>query len=371
MISDRKIRVMLIVGARPNFMKAAPLIKAMNTSPFFDVVLVHTGQHYDANMSDDFFNDLDIPKPDISLGVGSGTHAEQTAKIMMALETSLVSSSGLKPDLVMVVGDVNSTIAAALTAKKLHIPVAHVEAGLRSFDEKMPEEINRVLTDRISDFLFTTEKSANDNLQREGVPQNKIHFTGNVMIDSLLKNQKKIDASKILEKENLEEKKYGVITLHRPSNVDNVGDFAKLITVSEKVAEKIPLIFPVHPRTKNQLKEAGIKTNAGIRYIEPLGYADFMKLVKNAKLVLTDSGGIQEETTVLGIPCITLRDNTERPITVEVGTNIVTSSDKDKIMREVNAILTDGGKKGNVPMYWDGKASERIVEIILNHFRKL
>lgn len=368
-IVGRKIKVIIVVGARPNFMKAAPLLKAMCAHGKFDVQLLHTGQHYDLLMSDAFFRDLDMPKPDISLGIGSGTQAEQTAKIMLAIEAPFAGSTQERPDLVVVVGDVNSTLAATLTAKKLQIPVAHVEAGLRSFDEAMPEEINRVLTDHISDFLFTTEPAGNENLRHEHISPQKIHYVGNIMIDSLVHHEGKIDKSNILTSLNLLPKRYALLTLHRPSNVDNKETLQKIFSLLEEIGSRIPIIFPIHPRTRKQMGDFGIVFSPkNIHLIDPLGYIDFLKLVKQAAFVMTDSGGLQEETTFLNVPCITLRKNTERPITVELGTNIIVGDDRATLFNEVEKILSGNGKQGTIPQYWDGKVSHRITEILIRAF---
>jgi len=377
------MKIISVVGARPNFMKIAPIIKAIekHNKSIGDSrlaichLLVHTGQHYDVNMSKLFFEDLGIPEPEIYLGVGSGSHAEQTARIMVEFEKVLLRE---KPDLVIVVGDVNSTIACALTAVKLHVPVAHVEAGLRSFDRTMPEEINRILTDAISDYLFITEKSAEANLIREGRSKEKIHFVGNVMIDTLLKNREKADKSQILPALNLRPKNYAVLTLHRPSNVDIKETFKRILEALEDIQKHVKVIYPIHPRSRNRLEEFGFSkrfdflsincqpsTLNGFVMIDPLGYLDFLKLMSESKFVLTDSGGMQEETTILGIPCISLRKNTERPITVEEGTNIVVGTNKDKIVGESLKIINGNKKEGRIPKFWDGKAAERIVDILL------
>jgi len=327
--------------------------------------IVHTGQHYDANMSALFFEDLEIPSPHINLDVGSASHAVQTAQIMMRFEQVLLDE---RPDLVVVVGDVNSTIACSLTAAKLHIPVAHVEAGLRSFDRSMPEEINRILTDAISDLLFTTEPSGNFNLQSEGIPDEKIHFVGNTMIDTLAKNRAKAEQSGILEEMDLSPRGYAVMTLHRPGNVDHHSIFRNIIDASEKIQKSIPIIFPIHPRTLNTLQgselERKMNSLAGLLVIDPLGYLDFLKLVSEAMFVLTDSGGIQEETTCLGVQCLTLRENTERPITVEQGTNTVVGTSSERITAEASRIMSGAGKKGKLPEKWDGRAAERITAVI-------
>jgi len=345
-------------------------MRALNSSALgLSVRLLHTGQHYDAAMKKSFFDQLNIPEPDIDLGVGSGSHAVQTADIMKRFEPVL---DKMQPDAVLVVGDVNSTIACALVAVKKSIPVIHVEAGLRSGDRGMPEEINRILTDQISDLLFTTEETAEPNLTREGISAKRIHFAGNVMIDTLLFNLDRcIPAAKTLEElcgsqVNLS-KGYGLVTLHRPSNVDDPEVLERLINVLSQVSKDIPLIFPVHPRTQQKIAEAGLQSlisNSQFYCLPPLGYLEMLGMMKDARLVLTDSGGIQEETTALGIPCITLRESTERPITVEQGTNTIVGSDPEKILASVSSILGGGGKSGRVPDLWDGKAAERIAQVI-------
>jgi len=323
------MKIVSVVGTRPNFMKIAPLVNEFKKHNV-DHVLVHTGQHYDKEMSKLFFDDLEIPKPDADLGVGSWTREEQIKSIKEKLEPIIEKE---KPDIVVVVGDVNSTLAAAEVANKLGIKVAHVESGLRSFDNTMPEEFNRVETDKISDFLFTTEKSGNINLENEGISKDKIFFVGNVMIDTLLSHKEKAENSKILEKLGLEKGNYCTLTLHRPSNVDNKKDFENILSILEKIQEKIKIVFPVHPRARKNIKSFNLDDKMrGMKNLiltEPLGYLDFLHLMSNSKFVLTDSGGIQEEATVLGIPCITLRKNTERPITVEQGTNLLVSIDKE------------------------------------------
>jgi len=367
------MKIVNVVGARPNFMKMAPLIEEMRKHRAIEQVLVHTGQHYDKNMSKLFFTDLNLPKPDIYLEVGSGSHAEQTAKIMFEFEKVLLR---LKPDLVVVVGDVNSTIACALVAAKLHIKIAHVEAGLRSFDRTMPEEINRVLTDAISDYLFITEKDAETNLMNEGRSKKDIFFTGNVMIDTLISNRRKAGKSKILEKLGLKERDavapspYALLTLHRPSNVDNREILAELFEVFECIQKRIKIIYPVHPRTQKRIKEFGLDKKSPFLAVPPLGYIDFLHLMDNAKFVLTDSGGIQEETTVLGIPCITLRENTERPVTVTHGTNTITGTDRNRIIGESLNTINGNVKAAKIPELWDGKAAKRIVNILLKVLRK-
>lgn len=375
---DKPAQILCVVGARPNFMKIAPIMRALNNPGLgLSASLLHTGQHYDAAMKKSFFDQLQIPEPDIDLGVGSGSHAVQTAEIMKRFEPVL---DDLKPKAVLVVGDVNSTIACALVAVKKNIPVIHVEAGLRSGDRAMPEEINRVLTDQISDLLFTTEKTAEPNLINEGVDVERIHFAGNVMIDTLLFNlDRAVSAEQTVEElcsspsPDLS-KGYGLITLHRPSNVDDPIVLERLLTVLGQVSKDLPLIFPIHPRTKNKIAEAGLESliaNAKFYCLPPLGYLEMLGVMKDAKLVLTDSGGIQEETTALGVPCITLRENTERPITVEEGTNTIVGSDPKKILASVTNILQTGGKSGMVPELWDGKAAERIAETISDWVKTL
>lgn len=369
------MKIINVVGARPNFIKIAPLVEEMKKFPHIEQLLVHTEQHYDKNMSKLFFEDLGIPAPDISLGVGSASHATQTAKIMMEFEKVLLKE---KPDLTLVVGDVNSTIACALTSVKLNIPVAHVEAGLRSFDRTMPEEINRILTDAISDYLFITERDAEINLLKEGIDKNKIFFVGNVMIDTLLKNMEKANKSNVLPSLGLTKSGYAVLTLHRPSNVDNVKVFTQILEALEEIKKKIRIVYPVHPRTKKMIDEFSLDKNFAFLkphrnigdkndfiMIDALGYLDFLHLTANAKFVLTDSGGIQEETTILKIPCITLRDNTERLITVTQGTNVITGTNTQNIINGAKDIILGKAKKNNVPEFWDGKAAKRIVEILL------
>ena len=360
--------ILAVVGARPNFMKIAPVLAALETVKI-PAHLVHTGQHYDASMKDSFFGQLGIPEPDVDLEVGSGTHAVQTGRIMIAFEPVL---ERLSPAAVLVVGDVNSTIGCALVAVKKRVPVFHVEAGLRSFDRTMPEEINRVLTDQLSELLFTTERKAQENLVREGVAPERVHFVGNVMIDSLLGHAgKAIVPSTTLKRHGREglfreTSSYGVVTLHRPSNVDRPDVLRALMGVLERISRRLPLVFPVHPRTEKRLREASIDTAALARVacIPPIGYLEMLGLMKDATLVLTDSGGMQEETTALGVPCLTLRDNTERPITVSQGTNFVVGSDPTRIESEVDAILESGGKAGRRPELWDGQAAERIARVI-------
>lgn len=356
---------MNIVGARPNFMKIAPIQRIMAGSGCLEPILVHTGQHYDEAMSKIFFEDLEMPRPDYFLGVGSGSHAEQTATIMLKLEQII---DRIAPDMILVVGDVNSTLAASIVAAKLHIPIAHVEAGLRSFDRQMPEEINRILTDAVSDLLFITEDSARINLLREGVDPEKIHFVGNVMIDSLLHFKGKADGSNIMDQLDLHHAPYALLTLHRPSNVDFRQTFVQILDALDDVQQRIRIIFPIHPRTRKMIDQFGLSKRVAnmenFSLIDPLGYLEFLKLMVNASFVLTDSGGIQEETTVLSIPCLTLRTNTERPSTVDIGTNILVGMDPDKIRRHSFDILDGKIKRGTVPPLWDGKAATRIVEVL-------
>ncbi len=366
------LKVLLIVGARPNFMKVAPIYAEMKRlASEFAPMIVHTGQHYDAAMSDTFFDDLGMPRPDIYLGVGSASHAVQTAKIMTEFEPVVLRE---KPDWVVVVGDVNSTIACALVCAKLGVRVAHVEAGLRSRDRTMPEEVNRILTDAISYLLFTTSQDADENLRQQGIPAEKIRFVGNIMIDSLLEHLKIAEKSDIRERLGVSGSDYAVLTLHRPSNVDDRAIFTGIADALVAIVEKLPIIFPVHPRTRAKIIEFGIDTLPtgrvsafGIQLIEPLGYLDFMRLYSGAKLVLTDSGGLQEETTVLGIPCLTLRHNTERPITIKMGTNILVGTDPVKIKQAAFNILDsdNSAKSANVPPLWDGKTAVRICDELL------
>src|SRR6266581_1359171 len=390
----RNMKVLTVVGARPNFMKAAPIIAAINEhnerilAKFADRrerpaetirhILVHTGQHYDDLMSGSFFSDLKLPKPDVHLGVGSGSHAVQTAEIMKKFEEVLL---GEKPDVVMVVGDVNSTLACALVAAKITFDsagsrplIVHVEAGLRSFDRSMPEEINRILTDHVSDLLFVTEESGLRNLRSEGIAPDRIHFVGNTMIDSLLAFREKAEASPVLEQLGLRTRtggngaegstnRYALLTLHRPANVDDRNTFLNILAGLEDLATDRPIVFPVHPRTRRRIEEFGLEVGHGIILTDPLGYLDFLCLIKHATLVVTDSGGIQEETTCLGIPCVTVRDTSERPVTVETGTNVIAGTRpetiRDAIRRQTGARATAG-----VPEKWDGRAATRIVAIL-------
>lgn len=360
--NGKKIYVLHIVGARPNFMKAAPVMRALARYPELSQKLVHTGQHYDANMSEIFFRQLGLPAPDFNLEVGSGSHAWQTAQIMMRFEEIVLQE---RPNLVLVYGDVNSTVAAALVCAKLGIPVGHVEAGLRSFDRTMPEEINRLITDQIADLLFTPSQDGNDNLIGEGVAPEKIHLVGNVMIDTLVHLLPSVNG-RCRQELHLEPKKFALVTLHRPSNVDDRERFAAILKTLDTISRNLTCVFPVHPRTRARLQEwdLAIPDESRLRLLEPLGYLDFLGLMQEAALVITDSGGIQEETTFLGIPCLTLRKNTERPITVEVGTNILVGEDLEHLENETQAILNGTGKTGGVPPLWDGKTGERITKII-------
>jgi UDP-N-acetylglucosamine 2-epimerase (non-hydrolysing) len=399
-VSDQlEIKILTVVGARPNFMKAAPLIRAINEhnetgkSPRLRHLLVHTGQHYGELMSDRFFEDLNLPKPDVHLGVGSGTHGVQTAEILRAFEETL---SREWPHVVVVVGDVNSTVACALTTAKLPATaarprplIAHIEAGLRSFDREMPEEINRIVTDHLADLLFVTEKSGLANLRREGISAKKVFFVGNTMIDSLLASKAQADQSQVLERLGLREKTtsngnlesvqpYALLTLHRPSNVDNLEAFGNVLKGLAGKAQELPIIFPVHPRTRKKISEFGLekyfnmyasKNQPGIILTDPLGYLDFLCLMKNASLVLTDSGGVQEETTCLGVPCVTIRENTERPVTVSEGTNTIAGTTAEGIRKAI-ARKVSRKHRGSIPAKWDGKAAQRIVPILIKEVRK-
>jgi UDP-N-acetylglucosamine 2-epimerase (non-hydrolysing) len=360
------MKVAAVVGARPNFVKIAPIVAEMRQYPEFRCTLVHTGQHYDGNMSGRFFAELEIPEPDVNLGVGSGPAVLQTAEIMARLAPVL---ERVGPDLVLVVGDVTSTLAGALTAAKMGIPLAHVEAGLRSFDRTMPEEINRLLTDAVADYCFTTEPSANENLAREGVPPGRIHHVGNVMIDTLFRFRERAAASPIVETLGLVPRGFAVLTLHRPTNVDDPEALARTLGAIARVARDLPVVFPVHPRTRARLDAVlgAPATRTGLRPIEPLGYLDFVQLMSSAAVVLTDSGGIQEETTALGVPCLTLRPGTERPITVTQGTNRIVGTDPGRIAAAWAEIRRGQWPAGRLPELWDGKAASRIVRVLLGH----
>ncbi|MEW5945086.1 MAG: UDP-N-acetylglucosamine 2-epimerase (non-hydrolyzing) [bacterium] len=378
MIVRRRIKVFVVAGARPNFVKVAPIMRELEKSAALKPVLVHTGQHYDAEMSRLFFDQLAIPAPDVDLGVGSASHAVQTAHIMTAFEREMLAR---KPGLVVVVGDVNSTLACTLVAAKLLVPVAHVEAGLRSFDRTMPEEINRVVTDSLASFHFVTEPSGRENLIREGIRGESIHFVGNVMIDTLAQNLKRVRSEKVrhpLEGMGMD---YAVVTLHRPTNVDDRETFAGIIGALEEISRNIPVFLPAHPRTEKNARRFGLmkrfslwrgsaSASHRVFMLEPLGYLPFLAMMRGARMVLTDSGGIQEETTFLGIPCITLRETTERPVTVEVGTNVVVGSERRKIVGAAMDVLDGRAKKGRVPELWDGKAARRIVEALEKAFAR-
>ena len=358
------MKIINVVGARPNFMKIAPLMEAYRRHPSLQPLLVHTGQHYDARMSAQFFDELGIPRPDVNLEVGSGSPTWQTAEIMLRFEPVVAEH---RPDIVLVVGDVNSTVACALVAVRMGVRVAHVEAGLRSFDRTMPEEINRLLTDAISDLLFVTEPSGLANLKREGIAPEKVHFVGNVMIDTLMRNLERARGRPILADLGLTPRGYAVLTLHRPSNVDDPATLGRLLAALETIGRQMPILFPVHPRTRQSLTRFGLADEAaarGLRLIEPLGYLDFLRLMAEARLVLTDSGGIQEETTILKVPCLTLRENTERPITVEVGCNQLVGTDPARIEAAFRHVMAARESTCRTPDLWDGRAAGRIVDVL-------
>ena len=352
-------KIIHIVGARPNFMKAAPVYFAIRERGKFEQLLVHTGQHYDEKMSDIFFRQLGIPKPDINLEIGSASHAVMTARIMIAFEQVVLDE---KPDLVIVYGDVNSTIACAMVAAKLGVKVAHVEAGLRSFDRAMPEELNRMLTDSISDYFFTTSPDADELLAKSGITEG-VHFVGNGMIDTLVRLLPEAVKPGIDGVSPDKDKGFALVTLHRPSNVDDAGSLSKILSTLRDLSEQMQVIFPIHPRTAARIKELGLETG-NILLSGPLGYLEFLWLQKNARMVLTDSGGIQEETTYLGVPCLTLRENTERPITVWVGTNVMIGGDFDLLKQEIAKVVSGNAKKGKIPEKWEGKAGERIALVL-------
>lgn len=354
------LQTVCIAGARPNFIKMAALISEFRRRPHFSTTLIHTGQHFSPEMSQVFFDELELPVPDLNLGVGGGTQIAQTAELMKRLEPALHEC---RPDLVVVVGDVNSTLAASLVAAKMAIPIAHIEAGLRSFDRRMPEEINRIVTDSLSDYLFVTEPSGCANLSAEGVRPEKIHFVGNVMIDTLLRFRERAARSGVLERLRLDRRAYAVATLHRPSNVDDATQLERLLGVLSKLAERLPVVFPVHPRTRSRIDSAGLAIGA-VRLIPPLGYLEFLQLMGEARLVLTDSGGIQEETTILRVPCLTLRENTERPVTIERGTNRLVGTEPAAITRAAMQALAAGLSASPVPELWDGAASARIADVL-------
>ncbi len=364
-------RFACFVGARPNFMKMAPILRAFEKYPEHEAVLIHTGQHYDANLSTVFFEELGIKEPDLFLGVGSGSHAEQTAKLLVAIEQAFVeaATAGKPFDRVVVVGDVNSTMAAALVAAKMEIPVAHVEAGLRSFDRAMPEEINRIVTDGISDMLLVSEPEGVTNLKNEGHTDDEITLVGNVMIDTLLHQVEQAKKRPTLGELGVEKGGYGLVTLHRPSNVDQAETLGPLVDVLVEVSERLPIVFPVHPRTQARLESFGLygrlESAPGIKLLGPLGYNDFLALSSQAKVIVTDSGGLQEESTALLIPCLTMRENTERPITVTEGTSTLCGSDANLLRECLNQVNDGTYKTGSCPELWDGKAAERIVEALI------
>jgi len=362
------MRIISVVGARPNFMKVAPLHRAFQAFPEIESLIVHTGQHYDEKMSKIFFDQLEMPRPYFYLGVGSGSHAEVTARVMVAFEEILLKE---KPDLVLVVGDVNSTLACALATKKLNIPLAHVEAGLRSGDRTMPEEINRILTDSISDYLFVTEQSGMVHLAREGVPAEKIFFTGNVMIDSLCYYRKRASESSMLKDLGVVSKQFTLMTMHRPANVDKEEHLTIILNIIRRISAEQLLVFPLHPRTKNKLENYHLldtlREIPNVLLLGPLGYLEFLQLMDHAAIVVTDSGGIQEETTFLQVPCLTIRDSTERPVTTELGTNIlIPQLDEDIIVNQFLNSVESENKKGIIPPLWDGKAANRIAAILKN-----
>lgn len=372
-----KRKVILVAGARPNFIKIAPLMHEFERHKhFFNTLLVHTGQHYDFEMSEKFFKDLNIPKPNYFLNVGSASHATQTAKIMVAFEKVILK---VMPNMVVVVGDVNSTLACAIVASKLNIKIAHIEAGLRSFDRTMPEEINRIVTDSLSDYLFVSEESGLMNLKREGANSKKVYFVGNIMIDTLLSKMNIIAKSKILnslsmrDKTNkLKLKTYAVLTLHRPTNVDFGESLTKIYDILKTISQKIKIIYPIHPRAKKMIKKHNFLKKfellSNLIMVKPLGYIDFIKLTNDSKFVLTDSGGIQEETTFMKVPCLTMRDSTERPVTIKKGTNYLVGRKKSRVIRHVDDILNNSYKRSQIPKLWDGKTAKRIVRIIINSY---
>jgi UDP-N-acetylglucosamine 2-epimerase (non-hydrolysing) len=367
------LKVIIVAGARPNFMKVAPIVAAMKRRRAeFQTLLVHTGQHYDEAMSSSFFRELEIPEPDVHLEIGSASHAQQTAAIMSAFEPVVIRE---RPDWVIVVGDVNSTLACALVCAKLGIKVAHVEAGLRSRDRTMPEEINRLLTDQIADLLLTPSADADENLRAEGIPTERIKFVGNIMIDSLFGQLDRARHSTARADLGLADREYAVLTLHRPSNVDEPAAFGRIIEALAEIARRLPIVFPAHPRTRKMIAELGltdrIESNKNLIVIDPIGYLDFLQLLSGARLVLTDSGGIQEETTVLGIPCVTLRENTERPITVEMGTNIIAGTRSEDIIKAALGALDNPPDRSapRVPPLWDGLTADRILEALMEKGR--
>jgi UDP-N-acetylglucosamine 2-epimerase (non-hydrolysing) len=352
-----------VIGARPNFMKVAPVFRALAKKTKIDQILVHTGQHYDFNMSDVFFQQLDIPQPHINLKVGAGSHAQQTAQVMTRFEEVVLQE---RPRCVVVYGDVNSTVAAALVCSKLHIPVAHVEAGLRSFDRSMPEELNRLVTDQLSDLLFTPSLDGNENLKREGICDSRVRFVGNVMIDTLVRMLP--EANKV-NMDGLPER-FILVTLHRPSNVDDTEWLSGMIEVLREFSAKVPVVFPIHPRTRERLKAAGVSTNgnSSLHFLEPAPYIEFLALQTRAVAVVTDSGGIQEETTYIGVPCLTVRENTERPVTTTVGTNVLVGRDLGRIRKEIDTVLCGKRKESSIPELWDGLAADRIARELVDAY---
>jgi UDP-N-acetylglucosamine 2-epimerase (non-hydrolysing) len=362
----------LVAGARPNFMKIAPIVRALQAHGGISFKIIHTGQHYDREMNDVFFEELGIPQPDVFMGAGGGSHAQQTAKIMVGFEELCQAE---RPDAVLVVGDVNSTLACSIVAKKLQVPVAHVEAGLRSGDMAMPEEINRLVTDSISDWFFVTEPSGVDHLRREGKAEDAIHYVGHVMVDNVLYQAQKLahtdtagfETSAFKAAHSGSGRRYGVVTLHRPSNVDDAAMMARIGGALKDIAAELPLIFPVHPRTRGNLAKFGVDLGPNITLVGPQAYMAFLNLWKDAAVVLTDSGGMQEETTALGVPCITIRENTERPVTVEEGSNVLAGTDPAVIVAEARKVLRGQGKQGRRPQLWDGNAAVRIVDILAGH----
>ncbi|MFN4258007.1 MAG: non-hydrolyzing UDP-N-acetylglucosamine 2-epimerase [Gemmataceae bacterium] len=355
------MKILLVAGARPNFVKVAPLLWNLKQRPQMDYFLVHTGQHYDYQMSTSFFEELEIPAPDAYLDVGSGSHAVQTAEVMKRFEPIVAEEC---PDVVVVVGDVNSTLACALTAVKMHVPVAHVEAGLRSFDRSMPEEINRLVTDSISQWLFVSEPSGMRNLRAEGAASERVFHVGNVMIDTLYACREKIDRQDVHQRLGLRGQPYGVLTLHRPANVDDPEHFEVLAELLEQMQRELPLVFPVHPRTRKMLAALPEQSLSHVIQTEPMGYLSFLKLVSGARVVVTDSGGLQEETTALGVPCLTLRDNTERPITIEQGTNTLVGTDPEVVLHHFRRVLRGDVRPYRVPDLWDGHAAERVLDVL-------
>jgi UDP-N-acetylglucosamine 2-epimerase (non-hydrolysing) len=358
-------KIVEVVGTRPNFMKAAPLIRQLQTRPdVFQSTLIHTGQHYDHSLSQVFFDDLKLPRPDLHLGIGSGTHAVQTGKMMIELELAL---SEIEPDLVVVFGDVNSTMATALVTSKMCLPLAHVESGLRSFDKTMPEEVNRLVTDRLADMLFVSEPAGLVNLRQEGISDEKVYFVGNIMIDALMVSLDAARGSDVLERLMLDEGSYAALTMHRPANVDHPDTLRRLVACAADISQRLPVVFACHPRTRKNMRRFGIDLESlpkSLMIVEPLGYLDFVKLQSAARIILTDSGGIQQEATYLNIPCLTLRDTTELVETIQSGTNTLCGTDAEKILGLVDEVMRDDYKRGSRPELWDGKAAERIVQVL-------